>query len=224
MPTATLAMRAMNYAPEGLTEPVGLTVWVLEEPLVAALALGASGIVAATLLRRREQAKLAIPVGGGLLVLAIGVFVLGSLIQTGREKISEGSTAFVEAAVDGDLGALDSLILESAGLAASGSTVDDNGRARIKALSRTQADAGMIESWRVSRLQATIDGANTGTTQFRVRATPRGGRLTISWWRLRWRQDASGVWWIGTIDCLAINGREAGPGLLLWLRSATEEF
>ncbi len=221
MPSATLAMQAMTYTPQSLTEPVGLSVWLLEQPLAASLAIALAGIVAATLLRRREQAKLAIPVGAALIVLAIGVYVLGTLIVTDREQIQSGSTAFVEAAVDGDLEALDELILEAAGLAASGSTVDDKGRERIKNLSQVQAQAELIESWRVSRLQATIDGANIGTTLFRVRATPRDGRLTISWWRLNWRRDASGVWRIGTIDCLAINGHEAGPGLLNWLSAAS---
>lgn len=220
----TLAMNALNYSPNSLTEPTGPLVWVFEQPLVLALALLVAGIVGATLLRRRDQAKQGIIVGGALFALAIGAFALGTLVVTDRERVEIGSRAFVLAAVEGDLVELDRLILEEAGLAASGKTVADDGRERIQSLSKRQSDAGMIESWRLSRLQATIDGSNVATTQFRVRATPRGGMPTLSWWRLHWRRDAQGVWRIGTIDCLAINGREAQGGLLHLLSGAAGGF
>lgn len=213
----TLAMNALNFSPNSLIEPTGPLVWVFEQPLTTALALLIAGIVGATLLRRRGQVKPGFIVGGVMLALAIGAFALGTLIVTGRERIEIGSNEFVVAAVDGDLAALDRLILEEAGLAASGMTVDHAGRERIESLSQKQSDAGMIESWRLSRLQASIDGPNVGTTQFRVRATPRGGAPTLSWWRLHWRRDAQGVWRIGTIDCLAINGQEPGRGLIQML-------
>ena len=216
----TLATDVLNYAPARLTEPIGPMVWALEQPLVSALALFVLGIVCASLLWRRDQARLGLIVGGALIALAAAVMALGTLVVTDREQIGMGSRTFVIAAVDGDMEALDRVMLEEAALAGSGRTVADDGRERIKRLSQAQAQAALIESWRISRLQARIDGPNVGTTQFRVRMTPRGGLPTLSWWRLHWRRDAQGVWRIGTIDCLAINGREPGSGLLNWLGGA----
>ena len=220
MPAPTLALSAMTYAPQALREPIGPMVWILEQPLVASLALVVAGVAVATLLMRRDQVRPGCIVCGALVALAITVFAIGTLVVTDRERIEVGSLDFVTAVVDGDMGALDRLILEEAALAASVRTVADDGRVQIETLSRAQADASVIESWRLSRLQSTIDGHNVGTTQFRVRATPREGGPSLSWWRLHWRRDAHGVWRIGTIDCLAINGRDPGAGFYARLRGA----
>jgi hypothetical protein len=213
-------MQAVNYSPQSLTEPLGPMVWILEQPLVGALTLAAIGIGTLALLKRRDQQRLGLSIGAPLVVLAAAIFVVGSLVETDRERIEDASRAFVVAAVAGDLAELDRLILAEAALAISGRTAADDGRDRIEQLSKSQAQAGVIESWRVSRMQSTLDGQNVGTTQFRVRVTARVGDPALTWWKLHWRRDAQGVWRIWSIDCLAVNGREPGEGLYEWLRSA----
>jgi len=221
MAPTTLAMNMVTYAPPSLTEPIGPLVWALEQPLIASLALTAAGVAIATVLARKGKLKPGLWAGAGLVVVALVVLVVGTVVETDRESIEGGSRAFVVAAVDGDIAVLDRLVLEEAALAASGQTVADDGRDRIEQLAAMQSEAGLIESWRLSRMQATIDGSNIGTTQFRVRATPAGGGPSLTWWRLSWRRDALGVWRIGTIDCLAVNGRKPGSGLYGWLGGAT---
>lgn len=213
-------MHAVNFSPQSLTEPLGPMVWILEQPLVGALTLAAVGIAAWAMLKRRDQPKLGLSIGAGMIALAAAVAVIGSLIETDRERIEDSSREFVVAAVAGDIAALDRLILANAALAISGRTAADDGRDRIEQLSQAQAQAGVIESWRVSRMQSTLDGPNVGTTQFRARVTARVGGPTLTWWKLHWRRDAQGVWRIWAIDCLAVNGREPGDGLFEWLRSA----
>jgi len=218
--TATLAMSRVTYAPPRLEEPIGPLVWVLEQPIVSAIVLAAVGVVVATLLSRRGQGRHGLAVGGALVAAGLAALGVGWAVETERERIEARSGALVSAAVDGDPAKIEPLLIENVALAASGRTMVSPGLPTIVGLAETQRDAGVIESWRLSRLQSKIEGPNVGTTQFRVRVTPTRGRPTLSWWKLHWRRDAQGVWRVGTIDCLAINGREAGGGIFDWLEGA----
>ncbi|MCB9839081.1 MAG: DUF4440 domain-containing protein [Phycisphaeraceae bacterium] len=206
-------MQAVNFAPAPLPESMSPIAWATEQPLIVALALAAAGIACWVLLSRREQAKLGTMIGGALMFMAVAVFALGTLIETDRERLERRTREFVAAAVDADIPALEDLILPDAVLAASGRTIADDARGQIESLSQAQQAAGVIESWRVSKVQAVQGGSNVGTTQFRARVTPRAGGVTLSWWKLHWRRDAEGAWRCSSIDCLAINGREPGGGV-----------
>lgn len=211
-------MQAVNFKPPQLSEPIGPLVWVLEQPVVTAVALSAAGIALFVLLRRRDQARLGLLLGLAMVLAGVAALGVGTVVVTDRESIEMRSRSFVIAAVDGDRGALASLILPEAGLSTGGTTVAEDGQQRIMDLASAQAAAQVIASWRVSRMQSTLSGRNVGTTQFRVRASASSGGPSLSWWKLHWRRDASGVWRISTIDCLAVNGREPGGGLFEWLK------
>ncbi|GAB4550239.1 MAG: hypothetical protein Tsb0013_11870 [Phycisphaerales bacterium] len=192
----TLAQRvAMDHLPGG----PALDVWLYERPIPTMIALIALGMIGAYVLRQRQQSRwwLAPLIAG--MVLATGVWSLASVVETGRESMRRGTSAFVQAMVTGDRPGARSLLSTNILLAAAGTeypiTVDELAAASERA-------QRYVDSYNLRRISSTLDGRNAGRTRFEVTIGADGSPIPMGW-ELAW-QRRGGSWVIVRAECLQI--------------------
>jgi len=187
----------------------GAPLWeqlLLENPWPAAIVLGAGAVAAWVAMRHRADTRQTMLVVGALILGAAGVCIAASWVVTTREAVREqtfalvGSAARAEAIKVGDLLAPDAALFPPGG----GSSLD-----RDAIVARVRDNLGgrwKLREWAILECEASVSG-NTGRTQVKVRATPEAvGFPNISWWRLGWRRDESGVWRAISIEPVSVTG------------------
>ncbi len=179
-----------------LPQPPFFQHWVLEQPIATAGVLVLLAIVCFFVMHAAPKlGKVRLPVAGGLALLAIGVYALGSTIVTDRELLQQRSRALVQAVANRDAGSLRSMLDERCALRSIFASVD--GADRIVDLAITK-NPGVVSSAEVKQVNAGLLGPQVATTQIRVRT--RGAMVpSLSWWRVDWqRPDPNSDAWVVT--------------------------
>lgn len=169
-------------------EPPVWSVWLLEQPLWPATALGVVGVVVAwVLLGRGKSGPAGITALAGL-VLGGGVFALGSAITTDRERLVKATAALVDAVARADGPSTRAMLDDSARL--------------YSRLSPTGWDAEQIEQYvanptygpiathTIKETRGGIDDRGVGRILVRVIVDVEGWNAPIpAWVRVDWRMD-----------------------------------
>lgn len=198
-------------APPSLPQPPALEHWLFERPLVVGPAAIAIGFAFFLVLNRRNQAKQGILVGGGLAVLGAALLLVGTLVETTRERLIRESRALVDAVVAGEQGRVDALLSQELILSAGGpGGVPIRSKAlAMRAVEEFQSRVRVTEHGFGAAQAMVTSAGDSASSQFRVRAVTNFGP-GVAWVRLSWRKEPDGQWRIHLIELLRINGREPG--------------
>lgn len=198
-----------------MTDPAGISRlpgpgtfehYVLVSPWVAMGALGVAGFAALVILNTRARAGLGLVLLGVAALLAAGVYLASTLVETTGEKLAARTRDLVDACVKVDESALRDLVSTdvvldvpvSAGL---------QGLDGLLSVLRQYIPRYEIREHSVGALAWSIDGDNAARTRARVTAEPEATRLPHSTWLLiSWRKTADGQWKVRTITAEQIDG------------------
>ncbi|CAN5751188.1 hypothetical protein BH11PLA1_BH11PLA1_07850 [soil metagenome] len=195
--------------PPPLDSPPVFEEYVLVSPWPLAVVCAVLGIAACWVLLRLGRGRaLAIALLLIGLVLAAGTLIAAGLVETERERVMARTRELVTAAARADFSGVDALLAPDARVVNLGS--GEIARPRLMSMvERDLAASGRyaLKSHAIGTVRAVIDGPNTARAQVNVTVTPAAfGFATSSWWLLRWRMDAGGVWRITTIEPQQIDG------------------
>ncbi len=188
-----------------LPAPSPIQLWVFEQPILPALALLTSGVLILILMRHRDAFKrVALPIGSALILLAIGVYALGTITITQREHLRIQSNELVQTVANADASGLSAMLEPNAQL--SSIFANANSADRIVQLATTR-NPGIVQSAEVGAVNVGIyEGQLVATTQIRVRT--QGNMVpSLSWWRVDWqRRDDTSPWRVTHIEPIWIQG------------------
>lgn len=193
-----------------LPEPSPIQLWIFEQPILPALVLTSAGLLTLILMRHRDAFKrVALPVGSILILLAIGIYTLGTLTVTQREHLRTRSNDLVQSVANTDAPGLRAMLEPNAQLSSIFANADN--AERIVQLATTR-NPGVVQSAQVRTVNVGIyDGDLVATTQIRVR-TQGNVMPSLSWWRVDWqRRDDNAPWLVTHIEPIWIQGF-ADPG------------
>lgn len=183
--------------------------WVTGSGIPGAGLLVGLGVVAFFVLSRTERARLALPVGAGLVALGLAVLGVGQLVVTPREELRATARALVDAAVSADHDALRRMLDENTRLRTRYANAD--GRDRIIPLSNIAA--ARIGSASVREVRVDLRGPRVARTQVRL-SVSSDNLPPASWWAVDWQRAAeSSPWVVTSIEPIWIQGMTdpAGP-------------
>lgn len=210
--------------PPPLPEPPLLEAWLFERPVTAAGALLGAGVVCFLVLRARGKSKGAVIGGGALIALAAAVALIGSVVETSRERVARLSAQVIarfQAADQAGLGVLlaDDLVLDlgGGGVSAAG---DSSDKALVLEAARAMQGQAVIDTSRV-REPVAADGPRAARSQVFVRTGGGGFGPSLSWWMFSWRREPDGEWRVSLIELLLLNGerpRDLAPELRRTIR------
>lgn len=194
-----------------LPEPGMYELWVLEQPLLPSVVLVIIALSVLYIMRHSPRFKrVALPIALPALLIAAGIYALGTATVTDREVLRERSRALVQSVADGDRAALRAMLADDARLASV--FANASGADRIVTLATTR-NPGVVRSAEVGQVNAGLYGQRVASTQIRVRT--QGDMLpSLSWWRVDWqRPDETGDDWTVThIEPIWIQGfSDPGP-------------
>ena len=188
-----------------LPAPSPIQLWVFEQPILPALALLTSGVLILILMRHRDAFKrVALPIGSVLILLAIGIYVLGTITVTQREHLRIQSNELVQTVANADASGLRAMLEPNAQL--SSIFANANSADRIVQLATTR-NPGIVQSAEVGTVNVGIyEGQLVATTQIRVRT--QGNMVpSLSWWRVDWqRRDDTSPWRVTHIEPIWVQG------------------
>ena len=180
--------------------------WLLEQPLPLVGFLAAAAILAWFVLNRSGKNRAALGAAGGLVVLAAGVYILASSVQTTREQLIVRTRTLVDRVIKVDVAGIEPMLDETF-------TVRARPIGRQKALDLIASNLGgkyAVKDYQINQALAAVDGPNVARTQVHVRATPVDspypGPLG-SWWLLHWQKDErDGQWRVVELEAQQIDG------------------
>lgn len=190
--------------------------YVLEHPVLGALAVLLLGLLTAEVLRRLGKARpawLAL-----MLTLAIGVAIVvgGNSVATPKEEMTRATTEFVTGVVKGQPEVVARYVSEKVLFRTDGRVNLRLDRAWL--VSVTSGLDGAFKSHDLEIIDAlTTNNGASGQTRFLSRAefsTENWGPIP-STWLLSWRQE-SGKWKITAIECLTLFGKPASEEWVNW--------
>jgi hypothetical protein len=172
----------------------------LEQPLAPAAFLVLAALAAALILNSRGKLSRGLLVGSLLLALGLGVYILGSIVTTERERMARATRELVDAVATVDIPAADRLLAPDVRLfsrfRAPGLSAPNQGMDKTGILAAVPAALGQypLKEHAVQQVQAQSTGRGVGTTQVQVRVVPEATAFPhTSWWRISWRRDDD-VW------------------------------
>ncbi len=210
----TGALAAFVLAAE-LPSSSGFQRWVLEQPEPLALALVAAGVAGFVALNRRSARGMGALLLGLGVTLAAGLWLVGFLIQTDRERLAEVTARLIRAVPASDAKGVDALLAPEVVVASSGQVVTRRfGRREILG-----AVAGFawfkIDEWYQRPDGAALDGPNSARTRavVRVRSSYYDSTLIPMTWEFTWRRVAPPTrddagWRLARMEMLTMWGRE----------------
>jgi len=221
MPAAlpsTLAQIGKFINPDipALPDPPLLQRIILEQPTVPAIAVLLIGIVALFALRNAGRTKAGLIAASAGLLLSISLIAAGRLVRTDRETLLLQQDLLVTAVAEADFDTLENGLDPSArirGLKVPGIRPAQDRDGILALVGSTTGGAYTINSFRIIKRQAVIDGPNSARTQIYVRVEPTlTGTPTFAWFRILWRLDAGDSWRAVEIEPLFISGVLAYQG------------
>lgn len=220
------ALQTQTPAVPMLDDPPALIYYTVEWPWGLVAVLAGLGVVALLGLNARGQGRKGLIACGVCFGWAMLVFVLASVITTGRERLRDRTRELIEATAKADTTALRPMLGENVQLRAPAGAPLATGRDML--LDRVKQYPGerfQIASLRMSDVQAVIDGENVARSQLRVWVRIKDSAYDLpigSWWRIDWRRDPVpstggstgateyGPWRATGLTALQIDGLGAG--------------
>ena len=192
-----------------LPDPPALEHYVLESPLGLIAALVAFGVVGMWALGRAGKPRLAWPLMGLSLLLAVGVYIASALVTTTREMLMIQTRELVDAAATGNSDVAGGLLDDGLTFTVLGRPVNATKTRIIEFVRTDMTTRYKLKEHSISSETATIDGGNVPRTQ--AMAYPNS-----SWWIIHWRKASdTGLWRVSQIEAQHIQG--AQPGFTLGL-------
>lgn len=188
-----------------LPQPDPIERWVFEQPMLPAAVLVFIAMAILLTMRHRTQFKrVALPIGLVLIAAGAGVYLLGSLTVTDRERLNLRSRMLVESVAQADSPTLRDLLDDTARL--SSVFANAQGADRIIELANTR-NRGIVRSAKVGKVNAGLYGSRVATTQVRV-STEGEMFPSLSWWRIDWTRpdETSNDWRATHIEPIWIRG------------------
>lgn len=192
-------------------DPSSIERLLFESSILSAGVLAIAAIFIAFILFRAAKAKLATIALLAGLVIAAGIFVLGSIVSTPREQLKIHAVEIVDAVSDGDEARLRALLDPKVRVRTrfGGASTSD----QLVSLVTTRAN-NAIEVVHADEVRVGLAGPRVAQTQILVRGEAQG-RLPKSWWVIDWtRQSTDSENWVAThIEPIWIQGmtNPAGP-------------
>lgn len=188
-----------------LPEPGVYEQWVLEQPLLPTAVLVILALSVLYIMRHSPRFKrVALAIALPTLLIAAGIYALGTATVTDRELLRERSRALVQSVAQADRAALRSMLSDDARLASVFANAQSAERIVTLATSR---NPGVVRSAEVRRVNAGLYGPQVATTQIRVRT--KGDMLpSLSWWRVDWTRpnETGDDWTVTHIEPIWIQG------------------
>lgn len=192
-------------------DPSSIERLLFESSILSAGVLAIAAIFIAFILFRAAKAKLATIALLAGLVIAAGIFVIGSIVSTPREQLKIHAVEIVDAVSDGDEARLRALLDPKVRVRTrfGGASTSD----QLVSLVTTRAN-NAIEVVHADEVRVGLAGPRVAQTQILVRGEAQG-RLPKSWWVIDWtRQSTDSENWVAThIEPIWIQGmtNPAGP-------------
>lgn len=190
--------------------------YVLEHPVLGALAVVLAGLVTAETLRRFGRSRPAWLTFVLTFAIAAAVVVGGESVSTPREEMTRATHEFVTGIVQGKPETVSHLVSEKV-------LFRTDGRVNLRLdrswlISVTSGLDGAFKSHNMEIIDAlTTNNGTTGQTRFLSRAefSAENWGVIPSTWLLSWRQE-SGKWRITAIECLTLFGKPASEEWVNW--------
>lgn len=210
---------APQSAPWAIQDPPPLTPGPIVErltlespaPLIACFLVAALAFWLASREPARRRGRV---VAGILLVMAVGVGVLSSVVETTPELLSRQSRELVSLVAAADADALSGRLEPGVVLI----TFEREGAEPldmiVQRVASEFAKGGRLElrDYGVLEVQASSETPRRGRVQIKVRATLASGIPGVSWWRLDYHLGDDGEWRVSGVQPLAISGVPFAPG------------
>lgn len=192
--------------------------YILEHPVLGALAVLLLGIVAAEVLRRLGRGRVALVSLAAAVVVGGLVMWAGASVETARERVTADTRGFVEAIAGARVGEVEDRLAPRVMFRTDGrvsATLD-----REWLLGVTGGLKGVFKSHSLEVLDVVFTGTET-SAQSRILSRAEFASdsfgMIPSTWEFTWRRDgADGRWRVTSIECLTIYGKPATGEWINW--------
>ena len=183
--------------------------WLFEAPLPTAVALAVAGVVAAVLLARQGKGRSAGIAAVAGFAVGGAVLLVGSAVETTRERVAAMTDDLVASVVDADVGAVRAATSDSLTLVSGGALLDLGADFLVGV---TAGMDGEIESYTSRRRGVELRGENEAVARVSLstRHPARTGAYTGSVgssWDFTWRRGADDAWRLVRLECLSVFGQ-----------------
>lgn len=198
-------------APPPLSEPLGLSVLLFEQPWIFIALVLVSGLIASWWFKRSGNAPRGLLFLAGSAALACVLFMVATMVLTDRERIALGMRELLRTTAAVDTKSLTKLLDPQAKMHYFKSPA---GLDRDGIIGAVKSDLGQmyrIKDWGIQELQIAPVNQDTMATQMRVRVTPEAWNFPhVSWWSVEWKKTGE-EWRVINIRPLAIQFYQGNP-------------
>lgn len=206
--------QSLFSAPDPLSAPGGVEVWLNQRSVVTGIGLVFVGVV--LLAGPARSMKRGWVVALGVVLLGAAVWAGGRLYVSDYEAVDTATEAFYTAIEEGDRRAVDAFLAPDVGVAAAGVPLPDAGRAFVLSGVDRAREGGLNGLAREERQTEVYTDVSAKTQTF-LRASIAGAGPTLTWVAIDWRKEGES-WRVRGIDVLLINGQAPGRALLNAMR------
>ena len=161
---------------------------MFEDPLIAMVGLVLIGILLLLALRSRAQTKAGLIALLCSFLLASGLWVSSTLVETDRETVSSIARQLVQATASGDRSELESMMIPSISVTASFASAQ--GRDKVVDLAVRRVPP-IVDSYTIPEIRADLPGPRVARTMIKIRAKSDSAPLGSSWWMVNWERSSS---------------------------------
>jgi len=182
--------------------------WILEQPIPAAVALTAVGVVLFFILGQRGQVRQGVMAAVGGVVLGLGVLAIGMFVTTTREHLRAQTEEWLTHVFAADAENAAPTLSEQLTAASAGRILEGFNKPMMVSII-SGFDGFRVKEWDKKFRGAVIDGDGIGRTQVTLRVV--GGftnsGMMPSTWEFTWRRSGDGTWHITRLECLSLWGQ-----------------
>jgi hypothetical protein len=186
-----------------------LTRWLFEQPALTSGLVIAVALIGGWAFMQRAHTRWALGTLTLGAVLAGGVWLSSTLMETLDESLRSRSLGFVEAMATGEAARARAHVEPGAILAGAGSVVDDDLQGLTDYASQAEQ---LIGDWRFVWMGSERDGPRLARSRFRVNLAWANGTPVPTVWEATWR-ETDGTWSMRRLEALEIWNNP--PGNLL---------
>lgn len=201
-------MQSALFEPTNLPEieqASPLSVAMFEDPLIAMVGLVLMGVLLLLALRSRAQTKAGFIALLCSLLVASGLWVSSTMVETDRESVSSIARQLVQATASGDRSGLESMMIPS--ITVNASFASAQGRDNVVDLAAKRVPP-IVDSYTIPEIRADLPGPRVARTMIKIRAKSDSATLGSSWWMVHWERSSadSSDWRASSIQPVWIQG------------------
>lgn len=179
---------------------------LFESPLLPVAILIAAGLAGYVFFNSRAQFRRGITIACVAGILALGIWITSTLVETTREKLASITREVVDATARADAPRLSTWLHPECELIY---PVGRNEVSREQLLSMVTEEVGRrvgVKDHDVVRVQAYNDNERFARVQVKVWVMTDGAGPNTSWWKLEFEASPEGQWLVRRIEPIAISG------------------